>query len=200
MSKKLNQKSYNEIVNEWHEARKNGSISSLLKSFTSKLKLGDHVLDIGCGTGYPITKFLSDQELIITGIDFAENMIKKAKTLNIKNANFITIDFFDFEPKIQFDGIVAFDSLFHFEKNKQKDIYLKVSNILKTKGYFLFTHGKHNHELTNEMFGEKFYYSSLTIDEVKKLLKIANFEIVQLVEDYQENQDTRELIVLAQKR
>lgn len=200
MSKKLNQKSYNEIVNEWHEARQNGSISSLLKSFTSKLKLGDHVLDIGCGTGYPITKFLSDQELIITGIDFAENMIKKAKNLNIKNANFITIDFFDFEPKIQFDGIVAFDSLFHFEKNKQKDIYLKVSNILKTKGYFLFTHGKHNHELTNEMFGEKFYYSSLTINEVKKLLKIANFEIVQLVEDYQENQDTRELIVLAQKR
>lgn len=71
--------------------------------------------------------------------------------------------------------------------------------MLKNGGYLLFTHGKHDNEITDKMFNENFYYSSLEVNDVKLLLKEAGFEIIQLIEDYKENNDTRELIILAIK-
>lgn len=115
---KMNKAAYNKIVDEWENARINGSISSLLVAFASKLKTGSRILDIGCGIGIPVTKYLSEQDFIVTGIDVAEEMIKKAKKLKLKNANYIVIDFFDYNDNEMFDGVVAFDSFFHFGKNQ----------------------------------------------------------------------------------
>lgn len=197
---KINKSSYNKIVDEWDNARKNGSISSLLVLFASKLKSNRKVLDIGCGTGSPVTKYLSEKDIIVTGIDISEEMIKKAKELNLKNANFIVTDFFDYNPIEKFDGIVAFDSFFHFGKNQQKDIYKRTSSMLTKGGYLLFTHGKNDSEIIDKMFNEDFYYSSLAVNDVKQLLKESGFKIIELIEDYKENNDARELIVLARKK
>lgn len=199
-TKNLNKMSYNKIVEEWNNARKDGSISSLLVEFANRLEVNDKVLDIGCGTGSPVTKYLSERHLFVTGIDISEEMIKKAESLNLKNTTFAVIDFFDYLPKEKFAGIIGFDSFFHFEKSKQKSIYKKVSSMLKQGGYLLFTHGKYNGEIIDTMFDEEFYYSSLEVSEVRKLLKEAGFEIIKLIEDYKENKDTRELIVLSIKK
>lgn len=198
-STSLNLSSYDKIVEQWDNARKNGSISSLLVLFADKLKDGSSVLDIGCGTGEPVTKFISEHNFVITGIDISSKMIEKAQSLNLKNANFFVADFFDFKPNEKFDGIVAFDSFFHFPKEKRRIIYKIAAKMLKKDGYLLFTHGKYDLKITNEMFGEEFYYSSLGTKEVKLLLHEAGFEIIKLIEDYKENTDTRELIVLAKK-
>lgn len=196
---KINKTSYNKIVNEWDSARKNGSISSLLVLFASKLKSRSKILDIGCGTGNPVTKYLSEKDFVITGIDIAEEMIKKAKELNLKNTTLLVTDFFDYNPIEKFDGVVAFDSFFHFGKDQQKDIYKKVSSMLTKSGYLLFTHGKKDNEIIDKMFNEEFYYSSLAINDVKQLLKESDFDIIELIEDYKENNDIRELIILAIK-
>ena len=67
-------------------------------------------------------------------------------------------------------------------------------------GYFLFTHGKRNDETTGEMFGEKFYYSSLDVKKVQCLLKENGFDILICIEDYQEKTSgSRELLVVAKK-
>ena len=194
-----NKNSYNKIVEEWDKARKEGSISSLLKKFVNSLKPHDKVLDVGCGTGYPITKYLSDYGLEVTAIDNAHEMVKKAKKLKLSNVSFFEVDFFNFKPTDKYEGIVAFDSFFHFDKHRQPDIYPKIANMLKLNGYLLFTHGKEDGEITGEMFGEKFYYSSLATNKVVGLLESYGFEIIDLIEDYKENNDERELIVLAKK-
>lgn len=198
-NKLLNRSSYNKIADKWQIARQNGSISSLLVLFANKLKEGSSVLDIGCGTGRPVTKFLSEKNFVITAIDISDKMIQKAQSLNLKNANFIVCDFFDFKPNVKFDGVVAFDSFFHFPKDEQKNIYTLVGKMLKKDGYLLFTHGKYNIEIIDKMFDQEFYYSSLEIKEVKILLEEAGFEIVKLIEDYKEASDARELVVLAKK-
>lgn len=197
--KLLNRSSYNKIVDKWDEARQNGSISSLLVLFVNKLKEGSRVLDIGCGTGNPVTRFLSEKNFVITGIDISNKMIEKARSLNLRNTNFMVVDFFDFKPGEKFDGVIAFDSFFHFPKEQQQNIYKMVACMLKKDGYLLFTHGKQDSEIINKMFDEEFYYSALESKIVKSLLKEAGFEIVELIEDYKENSDTRELIVLARK-
>lgn len=58
--KQLNVKeSYNKICKEWSEFRKNTSINKCIVDFANKLRPNSRVLDIGCGSEYPISAYLS---------------------------------------------------------------------------------------------------------------------------------------------
>lgn len=193
-------KSYNEICEEWYEYRKNKEINKCIVEFTKYLSPNSKILDIGCGTGYPIDDYLTKKGYIVTGIDISENMIKKAKSLNLQNAEFIISDFLEFKTKEKFDAIIAFDSLWHISHMRQKDIYKIVSSLLNDNGYFLFTHGKEDGEITGKMFNTLFYYSALSIENTHKLLKDNGFNIIYSIENYkEETTGTRDLIIVAKK-
>ncbi|MDR2517279.1 MAG: class I SAM-dependent methyltransferase [Spirochaetaceae bacterium] len=194
-----NKNSYNEIANEWNEYRRKTNVEKVVIEFASKIKSRGDILDIGCGTGFPIAKYLSDQGFFVTGIDISENQIQIANDGNINNAQFYVCDFFDFMPDKKYDGIIAFDSFFYFPREKQKEIYGKVSGWMKAGAYLLFTHGKTEGETEGEMFGKNFYYSSLEALDVKKLLLENNLHVELSMEDYKEENVDRDLIILAQK-
>ena len=194
---KINRNSYNKIAKQWAEERK--KLNKLVIEFASKIKPYGKILDIGCGTGYPITKYLSDNGFSIIGIDISENMLQKVNEKDIKNAVFYLCDFFRHKPNEIYDGIIAYDSFFHFPKEKQNKIYKKLSNWLNIGGYILFTHGKENNEIKGNMFGKIFYYSSLGTKEVHKLLIESGFEIVLSIENYKEENIENDLIIIAKK-
>jgi len=155
-------------------------------------------LDIGCGFGY-ISKYLSDQGFRVTGIDISENLLKKAIDQKIPNATFYLCDFFEFDPKEKYDGVIAFDSFFHFPKERQPEIYQIVSNWMNEGAYLLFTHGGEEGEKMGEIFGEKFYYSCLDTKEIHELLLRTRFEIAVSIEGYKEGDMDRDLVILAKK-
>ncbi|MCL1928594.1 MAG: class I SAM-dependent methyltransferase [Treponema sp.] len=194
-----NETSYNNIAEKWAEVQSKSSPSKLVTDFSSKIKPNGKILDIGCGTGYPNTKYLSDNGFSITGIDISENMLKKAIEQKIKNANFYLSDFYKYKPAEKYDGIIAFDSFFHFSKRRQKEIYKKVSDWINTGGYLLFTHGNEDSEIEGNMFGEVFYYSALNTKEVHKLLLKSGFKIELSIEKYKEENIERDLVILAKK-
>ncbi|MDR0289467.1 MAG: class I SAM-dependent methyltransferase [Treponema sp.] len=195
----INKISYNRITERWADSRNKSSPSKFIIGFSSKIKPNGKILDIGCGTGYPIIKYFSDNGFSITGIDISENMIKKAIEQDYKNATFHLCDFFEYEPIEKYDGIVAYDSFFHFPKEKQKEIYKIVSNWINIGGYFLFTHGNEDGEIEGNMFGEKFYYSSLNTKEVHKLLLEYGFEIEMSIEKYKDENMDIDLVIMARK-
>ncbi len=195
----MNKEAYNKIAKEWIAYRSQSFLSELVIDFAKKLPKQAKVLDIGCGAAYPISSFLSDSGFDVTGIDVSERLLAHAKELNIKNAKFILCDFFEFRPSKQFDGIIAFDSFFHFPKERQKEIYQMVSNWMNQGAYLLFTHGSKDGEIEGEMFGETFYYSCLSLIEIKNLIKKAGLEIVEIHENYIEKQTQKDLVVLARK-
>jgi len=199
LNAKVNEKSYNKIVEQWDKARKQGILSELVVSFASKLIPNGSVLDIGCGTGYPIAKYLCEQNFMVTGIDVSGKMLQKAFELNLKNAEFHLCDFYDFVPEIKFDGVIAFDSFFHFPKERQSEIYEKVASWMKDGAYLLFTHGNEDNEKNSVMFQEPFYYSSLKTSDVHNLLYLAGFEIELSIERYKENDIGRDLVIIAKK-
>ena len=201
MAKKsnLNKQSYNKIVEEWKNIRKTACVNSLIVKFTKMLEPKSSILDVGCGAGQPIDVYLSDEGFSVVGIDASGNMIRKARELNLASVDFIETDFFDYKADLKFDGMIAFHSLFHFEKDDQKLVYQKASALLKSGGLFLFTHGKNDCETHNNMFGENFYYNSPGKDVILHLLGEAGFEIILAEDDYEENNDKIELFILARK-
>jgi cyclopropane fatty-acyl-phospholipid synthase-like methyltransferase len=175
-------------------------LNRCVADFIPKIKANGSVLDIGCGTGYPILKHLAEHGFFVTGIDVSEKMIDKATELNLPNTKLFQCDFFDFQPTERYDGIIAFDSFFHFPKERQADIYSKISDWMNIGAYLLFTHGKRDNERKDYMFGEVFYYSSLSIRDVYKLLTNNGFIVETSIEDYKETTTgERELLIVAKK-
>lgn len=194
-----NKLSYNKIADQWADIRDRSKVSKLVVDFAARIKPHGKVLDIGCGTGYPITTFLAESGFTVTGIDISESLLQKAIERNIPNTTLYLCDFIDFEPSERFDGIIAFDSFFHFPKDKQAEIYSRVANWMNMGGYLLFTHGNKEGEISGEMFEETFYYSCLDTQTVHELLSESGFEIVSSLEYYTELEMARDLVILARK-
>lgn len=91
--------SYNKICKKWSEFRKNTSFNQCIVDFANNLSPNSRVLDIGCGTGYPIALYLSKQGFQVTGIDISEEMIKQAQKLNLHNATFFSRGYFKFQNR-----------------------------------------------------------------------------------------------------
>jgi len=194
-----NKTSYNNIARQWSDKRKDSFVSRLVLDFADKTKSKGHILDLGCGTGFPLAKYLSDRGFSVTGLDFSDEMIAIAKGSVIEGVDFVVNDFFDFATKEKFDGILAWDSLWHFPKDKQKSIYAKMNTLLNADGYLLFTHGKTDGEHVDTMMGESFYYSALSEQDLYKQLRENGFEIEYAHHDFIENDSHRAFVVLAKK-
>ena len=161
---------YDEICPQWDEYRKKTSVNKCIADFSRRLKPNSSILDVGCGTGYPIDFFLSERGFRITGIDSSAKMIEKAASLKLKNTEYHVADLFGFRTEEKFDAIIAFDCLWHICHDNQKYIYGTIASLIKKGGYFIFTHGKKDGEIYGEMMGQTFYYSALDAEEVKKIL------------------------------
>ncbi len=194
-----NRTSYNRIAKQWTDIRKDSFVSKLVVDFAYKVIPNGHILDIGCGSGLPLTKYLSERGFRVTGIDAAEEMIAIAKSSAIEKADFIISDFLDFITKDKFDAILAWDSLWHFPKTKQNSLYHKIGSMLRANGYFLFTHGNVDGEHVDTMMGEPFYYSAISEQDIYKQLTKNGFEVDYALNDFAENNSHRAFVVLAKK-
>ena len=195
-----NKESYNLICGQWDEYRKNKTVNECIIYFARLLKYGAEILDIGCGTGYPIGTYLAGMGFSVTGIDVSDKMIEKAKALQLANASFETADIMDYQTSKSFDAVIAFDSLWHIEYSRQKEVFPIIGKLLNKGSYFLFTYGKRDCEVIGRMFGQDFYYSSLDISDTKRLLIDSGFNIIDFWEDYKEiTTGQRELLAIAKR-
>lgn len=197
----LNAQAYDHIVREWAAFRSGCRVNACIQAFCTLLPAGARILDIGCGTGYPIDDYLNQNGFSIVGIDISENMIREARKLELAHAAFETADFLRFHSAQPFDALIAFDSLWHIEEARQELIYPQAASLLKEDGYFLFTHGKKRGTVRGKMYAEEFVYSALDASDMKRLLRDNGFEIVSWQEDYEEKTTgSRDLLAMARKR
>lgn len=129
-----------------------------------------NALDVGCGSGGRIIGALLDADFRVTGIDVSEAQLEKARKRH-PDSDFILADICEWEIEERYDVVIAWDSIFHVPYSEQRPVVEKLCNALVTGGVILFTAGGIDGQITGQMRGYDFYYSSLEEEEYLKVLK-----------------------------
>lgn len=150
---------------------------------------GEKILDLGCGTGIPFDRYLTEKGYSVTGVDIAKKHVKKARK-NVPDAEFIQGDFFenDFEEN-SFDSIVSFYAIFHIPREEHSRLLEKIRYWLKDDGAILITLGAEEEmdNLEGEIGGEKMVWSSFSPEENIRLVEDSGFEVIDsYIEDWRD--------------
>ena len=146
---------------------------------TGRLTDGSRILDIGCGSGAPVTRHLA-ASFAVTGIDISSGMIALARK-NAPDAEFVTADVMEIDlPAGGFDAIVSFYAVFHISREHHLDLFRRFARWLRPGGLLLVTLAEKDDGpgYTEEaFFGATMYWSNFGPSTYRKLLAEAGFRI-----------------------
>ncbi len=135
------------------------------------------VLDIGCGSGEPIARYLIDCGHAVTGADSSPAMIAMCKARFPAQA-WIVADMRDLSLGRRFDGILAWDSFFHLGADDQRRMFPVFRRHAAPNAALLFTSGPSHGEAIGTFQGEPLYHASLDPAEYRALLRENGFDVV----------------------
>lgn len=150
----------------------------MLERFSSGLRDGSRVLDLGCGAGTPSTRSLA-QRFDVIGVDISPAQVELAGR-NVPNAEFLHGDIAKVEfPEGTFDGIVSLYAISHVPRAEHADLFASAFAWLKPGGRFLATLGATDApDWTGDWLGVPMFFSAFGADENRRLLNSAGFELV----------------------
>jgi ubiquinone/menaquinone biosynthesis C-methylase UbiE len=77
--------------------------------FAASLSQGTHVLDLGCGSGWPVARHLVERGLKVTGVDSSPSMIALCRS-RLPEEEWIVADMRTLSLGRRFDGVLAWQS------------------------------------------------------------------------------------------
>lgn len=170
---------YDSIAERWAQARGAASAAERrrLMQFISGLPASAGVLDLGCGCGQPMTRLVTEAGFTVVGLDVSPRMLELASR-TVPAATFLLGDMRPADPGGPFDGIVAWDSVFHLPLAEHPALYSRLSSWLRPGGRLLISLGGSGPDsFTSEMYGETFFYSGQEPSETLAALGRAGFRI-----------------------
>ncbi|HEY8549521.1 MAG TPA: class I SAM-dependent methyltransferase [Vicinamibacterales bacterium] len=178
---------YDLIADRFHASRDPGIGVAEVTAFARALGPGARVLDVGCGTGEPITTALLAAGCRVVVVDSSREMlIRFRRHLPHVPAVRAVVEACPFRDR-SFDGVVAWGVLFHLDRAGQAGAIAHVSRLLKPGSPFLFTAGDEDGEVHGEMHGVPFRYVSFSIDGYRALLRDHGLSLVEHHVDAHEN-------------
>jgi predicted TPR repeat methyltransferase len=139
-----------------------------LDRFLLGVPKGGRILDLGCGGGEPIDRYLIDRGHALTGVDASETMVGLARTRFARH-RWLKGDMRAVSVDGPFHGVLAWDSLFHLGDADQAALIARAAAWLAPGGMFLFNTGPARGEVTGCQFGEPLYHASLDPAEYRAL-------------------------------
>lgn len=154
-----------------------GSERGWLERFANLLRPGATVLDIGCGSGEPIARYLVDRGLWIHAVDSSPEMVALFRD-NLPDQVAEVADMRALRLGRAFGGLLAWDSFFHLPPQHQRLMFPIFRDHGEPGAPLLFTSGPAFGEAIGTLEGEPLYHASLDPDEYRRLLDRSGFDIV----------------------
>ncbi len=175
--------SYDSIAEEWHASRIGFPAQKYVDLILRRLRPNARILDLGCGTGEPISKHLIENGCAVVGVDASARMLEIARNL-VPQAKLVQADMRNFYLNGRFEAVVAWDSVFHVSRTEHEQIFRNISNMLVSGGWLLLSAGASAAEgFTSEMFGHTFFYSAFEPDELIARLATNGLQVELCEED-----------------
>jgi cyclopropane fatty-acyl-phospholipid synthase-like methyltransferase len=159
--------------------------SSTVSSWAKTIPTGSVVLDLGCGTGLPISKIFIDEGMTVYGVDASPTMTKTF------HQNFPDMPiaceavedslFFD----RTFDAIIAWGLIFLLPEESQIMLIKKAAIALRSGGKFLFTSPPQAIAWNDAMTEQA--SRSLGAEKYKELILTSGLSLINESEDEGEN-------------
>lgn len=147
-----------------------------LDRFTAGLPPGGSILDVGCGSGWPIGAALLDRGFKVSGRDASPTLIAHAR-LTLPGGDWAVADMRAAPSDQAFDGVLAWHSLFHLTPDDQQRVLPLLAGQVRDGGVLMFTSGPARGETIGEWRGEPLYHGSLDPADYRTLLAEAGLAV-----------------------
>jgi cyclopropane fatty-acyl-phospholipid synthase-like methyltransferase len=163
----------------------NGIGSSTARAWARTFNKGSVVLDLGCGTGIPVTKILMEAGLKAYAVDASSKMVEDFR----QNFPDVPVVWESVEQSAffnrTFDGIIAVGLIFLLPEKIQRALIPKMAAALNPGGKLLFTAPLDKHEWKDIMTEQPSW--SLGAEQYRALIAASGLSIGEEYQDEGEN-------------
>ena len=145
-----------------------------LDRFLATLPPAARVLDVGCGSGWPMGAALLERGVHLTGVDASPRLIDHARQ-TLPTGEWIVGDMRTFDLGRVFDGVLIWHSLFHLTPDDQRIALDRIlAHAAATSSVLLTESGQAGVSL-GRWRGEPLYHASLGAAAYRKALEAVGF-------------------------
>lgn len=169
---------YERHARAWDNARSRVLVEKTwLDRFLGAVMPGASILDLGCGAGEPIARYLIASGHPVMGVDSSPSLIGlaaerfPAQTWRVGDMRGLALG-------MRFGGILAWDSFFHLAMADQRAMFPIFRAHAAPGAALLFTSGPSEGEAIGSFEGEALYHASLNTDAYRALLDANGFEVL----------------------
>src|ERR1700722_6570938 len=176
---------YERVSEEFLARRSSGVGVNQVRKWAQTLPSGAAVIDLGCGSGFPITEALVAEGLNVFGVDAAPSFVQAFRR-NLPNTPVVCeavqdSRFFD----RTFDAVLAWGLMFLLDAEDQRRLIQRIAGILVPGGRLLFASPAEPLVWNDAMTGLE--SRSLGAEEYRSLLSAAGLSISSQYEDEDQN-------------
>jgi SAM-dependent methyltransferase len=147
-----------------------------LDRFLACVRPSGTVLDLGCGMGEPIARYIIDAGFRIVGVDSSTSLIDMGRT-RFPDSEWLVADMRNLALGRRFDGILAWDSFFHLRVEEQHAMFERFAAHALPGAALMFTSGHSEGEACGSYCGEPLYHASLDPESYERLLETHGFTV-----------------------
>lgn len=178
---------YQRHAQAWDRARRANtqafhSEQAWFERFRQVMGAGRQVLDLGCGGGEPVARYLVERGYAVTGVDSSAALLDQCRQ-RFPEQQWINADMRGLALDQDFAGILAWNSLFHLSPDDQRAMFAVFERHAAPGCALMFTSGPAAGEAIGEFEGEALYHASLDPGEYCTLLDTHGFEVVQHISE-----------------
>ncbi len=176
---------YERHAHQWEADRRRGGWADKPwhDRFIAALPRNARVLDLGCGGGAPVAAHLVRAGLRVTGIDASPTLIALCRQ-RMPAQDWRVADMRTLALDARFDGILAWDSLFHLNPDDQRRLFDVFARHAARPAILMFNGGPTDGEAIGSYRGDPLYHASLGPAGYQAQLARIGFEtIAHAIED-----------------
>ena len=150
--------------------------SAWLDRFIALLPRHATILDIGCGSGDPIARYLINRDFAVEGVDASPTLIAVCRE-RFPQQRWQVADMRNLALGRTFQGLLAWDSFFHLCHDDQRRMFPIFRLHAAAGAALMFTSGTSHGVAIGSCHGEPLYHASLAAEEYRALLETNGFHV-----------------------